>query len=283
MNPKQDYDRMLNDLISGLGRAEAMSVLRIFRLDLLKVTNRSDWEDWTEAQQNKAQLALQAVLAGMPVQYVVSTAWFYGRPFYVNEHVLIPRQETEELVFNCLNKLKKTKPDAAILDIGSGSGCIAVTLAAELPEAHVSAMDIDLNALDVTERNASAMKVDVELLHQDILQPHIWPEGRFDLVVSNPPYISRKELHLMTPSTLRYEPALALFAEGDDPLIFYKAIIAKTYQILAPGGWLAFECNEFFAEQVADKVSKAGFQEVEMISDMQGKMRMVFARKTINL
>jgi len=223
---------------------------------------------------NAIQEALEKVLAGIPIQQVTGLAPFYGREFKVNSHVLIPRNETEELVHLIINENNLANP--TILDIGTGSGCIPITLALEIPGAKVSSIDISPEALAVAQENTAILKVKVEYQQIDILKEDL-PYQDLDIIVSNPPYVRELEKAAMHANVLDHEPHLALFVNDDDPLIFYREIALKAKRSLKVGGKLYFEINEAFADEMQDLLLRHGYQEVEIKQDLNGKMRMTVA------
>ncbi|MCD8528722.1 MAG: peptide chain release factor N(5)-glutamine methyltransferase, partial [Chitinophagales bacterium] len=201
-------------------------------------------------------------------------AWFYDLEFYVNSNVLIPRPETEELVALIIEQNKAQH--LQVLDIGTGSGCIAVTLAKHLNKAAVSALDISLKALQVAKQNAYQNGVSVLFKEGSILEWETLLLPTFDIVVSNPPYIPNKEKALMQANVLDYEPHLALFVEDNNALIFYERIASFALQHLNTNGKLYVECNEFNAKDVSNLFLKQGFKTVKILKDLQGKDRKVF-------
>lgn len=221
-------------------------------------------------QERYVNQVAQRINTGEPVQYILRQAHFYGRPFYVDPSVLIPRPETEELV-SCI--LKQTTLHSA-LDIGTGSGCIPVTLSIERPSLKVYATDISKQALAVAKNNAVSLNAKVEFLEHNILIEEI-PLTNLDVVVSNPPYIGHSEKASMKRNVLEYEPHLALFVSDDDPLVFYKVIASKSKNVLRKDGTILFEINERFGKEVAGIVSREGYHDVTVIRDINGKDRIV--------
>ncbi len=229
---------------------------------------------------------LKDVLTGLkayePLQYITGYTEFYGLKIKVNKHVLIPRPETEELVDLIINE-NKQRQNLKILDIGSGSGCIAVSLAKNLSKSNVFAVDVSLEALNVTKSNTSANNVKVSFIQGNILESlsdYVAFERRltyrkFDIIVSNPPYVTFSEKELMEKNVLDYEPGLALFVKDKKPLIYYDAIAKFAKQHLAPHGKLYFEINEKFGNEIKDLLLSAGFKDVEIIKDINGKDRIV--------
>jgi release factor glutamine methyltransferase len=212
-----------------------------------------------------------------PVQYILGQADFFGRKFFVDPSVLIPRQETEVLISEILKRRLPANPK--ILDIGTGSGCIAITLALEIPGSLVTATDISKEALSVAVRNANTVQANVEFIHHDILQDTLPWEG-FDLVVSNPPYISAGEKNKMHRNVLDYEPHLALFSEKD-PLLFYKNIADKGRKALNEKGVVLVEINEHFSNETLSIFKAAHFSNCAIIKDIQEKDRVIIAYQEI--
>lgn len=235
------------------------------------------------------------LLTHKPVQYVLNEAWFYGLRFFVNEHVLIPRPETEELVEWIIHEVRSKKYEVRnvksenarskdrnpssklkILDIGTGSGCIPITLKKQLPLLEIVACDISNDALEVAQRNAALHQADIGLLHLDFLDPSQWEHlPSFDIIVSNPPYIPLKEKENMQPKVLQYEPHIALFVENDDPLLFYNAIADFAKIKMKPDGKIYAEIQEELGKEVQQLFINKGFDKIELKKDMQGKDRMI--------
>jgi release factor glutamine methyltransferase len=212
-----------------------------------------------------------------PIQYILGETEFYGLTFIIRTGVLIPRFETEELV-DLIIKRKQNYP-VKILDIGTGSGCIAISLKKLLPKSDVWCCDISDRALKITHENAALNKVAISIEKYDILGRNLFPESGFDLIVSNPPYVTFKEKSAMQDNVLNYEPTLALFVPDDNPLLFYKAIVLQAKQLLNSGGELYFEINEAFGNKVSELLDKNGFA-VEILKDINGKDRFAFARQS---
>ena len=231
--------------------------------------------------QKDLETILQRLEKGEPVQYVIGVADFCGRQFHVEPGVLIPRPETEEL---CRWIVEESKDKTCILDIGTGSGCIAITLALEMPKAEVTAWDISDEALQIAQKNAKNLGADVHFEHQDILNISpvsclLTPDSFYDLIVSNPPYIQPKESDEMGKNVLDYEPHQALFTPDDQPIIFYQRIGDYAWQNLKQGGTLYFELNPLTADDVSDYLHNIGFSEVEIRQDLFGKQRFLKATK----
>ena len=223
---------------------------------------------------------MQRLADGEPVQYVVGTAEFCGRRFHVAPGVLIPRPETAEL---CQWIIEETQGGLPILDIGTGSGCIAITLALDIPNAEVEAWDISLEALTIAHKNANTLNANVTFKEKDIIKCSIAPvlaEQKVSVIVSNPPYIVPSESSAMSDSVLNHEPNIALFTPEDDPLKFYSAISNYAKTALLPQGRLYFEINPLFAQQLEALLKEQGFGDITFKNDQYGKQR--FVRATLN-
>ncbi len=212
-----------------------------------------------------------------PLQYVLGEAEFYGRKFMVNPAVLIPRPETELLVRLVVDHFLDNKQKIRLLDIGTGSGCIAITLALELHSSTVFATDISSDALDIAKENAKQLKAKVQFDVHDILNDSI-SMGPLDAVVSNPPYILENEKPLLEKKVVEYEPAQALFVPDSNPLLFHTAIAEKARQSLKPGGLLLTEINESLGKETAALFRSFGYTDVKIIKDLDGKDRVVIGR-----
>ena len=235
----------------------------------------------SDDDQNDLEAIIQRLEKGEPVQYVIGVADFCGRQFHVEPGVLIPRPETEEL---CRWIVEESGDRTYILDIGTGSGCIAVTLALEMPKAEVTAWDISDEALRIAQKNAQALGADVRFEHHDILHISLdsnllMPDSCYDLIVSNPPYIQPKESDEMAKNVLDYEPHQALFTPDNQPIIFYQRIGDYAWQNLKPGGALYFELNPLTADDVSHYLCRLGFSEIEMRQDQFGKQRFLKVTK----
>ena len=212
-----------------------------------------------------------------PIQYILGVAEFFGLELNVQPGVLIPRPETEELVdWICKTKIPEI---AKMLDIGTGSGCIPLALKNELPAAEVMAVDVSENALLIATENAQKHQLEVTFELADILKWHerSWP--RFDVIVSNPPYVMEREKKQMEANVLKYEPGLALFVSDTDPLIFYRTIAQFASKQLNESGFLFFEINENLGDEMVELVKQLGFKSIELRRDLNGKNRMLRCRK----
>ncbi len=216
---------------------------------------------------------IQRINRHEPIQYVLGKAEFYGRGFAVDGSVLIPRPETE-LLIRAVLKEKKFSP--TILDIGTGSGCIAITLAVEIPSSEVYAIDISKEALTVAQQNAKNLKAKVNFSKFDILANEKL-EHRFDIIVSNPPYIAEREKKEMNSNVLDFEPPLALFVTDKDPLVFYKAIARRGKSLLKPGGKIFVEINELFGKELKQHFRNEGYSNVSIEKDINNKDRILMA------
>jgi release factor glutamine methyltransferase len=230
-----------------------------------------------DIQQKQLKDFTEQLLQSKPVQYVLHEAWFAGMSFYVDEHVLIPRPETEELIETIITQYSSKICSA--LDIGTGSGCIAIALKKKLPIFNVYALDISKEALKIAKENAKRNDVFINFFEADIL--NIEPSMQFpvfDIIVSNPPYIKQKEANEMSRNVLEYEPHLALFVADNDPLIFYKAITNFALKHLnTNSGKLVFEINESMSKHIKSLLKEKGFSEITIKKDFQQKDRIVSA------
>lgn len=231
----------------------------------------------TQAQSTRYEEMKADLLKARPLQYVLGHGYFMGKKFKVNEHVLIPRPETEELV-ELIIKENKEKPNITILDIGTGSGCIPISLKAALPQANITACDVSTEALSVATANALALNAEIDFMCIDFLDSKQRAElPPYDIIVSNPPYIPETEKENLHANVREHEPHLALFAPGSDPLIFYKAIAEFGKTHLSKGGNIYCELHADHAEQTGDWFRQSGYGKVEVIRDMHGNLRMLKA------
>ena len=212
-----------------------------------------------------------------PIQYILGETEFFDLKINVNPSVLIPRPETEELVQLILKS--NIKKDGAILDIGTGSGCIALALKSKLINATVAGVDISDDALEVARRNAKKNNLKVVFFESDILNWESRNWNQFDVIVSNPPYVKESERLQMRPNVLDYEPAGALFVPDNDPLIFYQRIVEFASQYLTPKGYLFFEINEYMDAEMTKLLKSFRFKNIETCNDINGKKRMIYGNK----
>ena len=214
-----------------------------------------------------------------PIQYIIGETEFYGYPFEVTDAVLIPRPETEELVEWITKDLQEQIfTNLSILDIGTGSGCIAISLAKNLPNAKISAIDISEKAIELAQRNAEKNAVSVNFLERDILNTSVLPH-KYTVIVSNPPYVRNLEKAEILSNVLDNEPGLALFVDDSDPLIFYRKIGELAYSFLEEEGILYFEINQYLGEETINLIKNIGFTTVELRDDFAGKPRMIKAKR----
>jgi len=227
------------------------------------------------AQQLDFETSAEALLAGRPIQYITGKAWFMGEPYIVNDQVLIPRPETEELVDWVIEYAAIKGKALRILDIGTGSGCIAIAIKKALPEAIVSAIDISTSAIKIAAANAAALKADIELIALDILNTAFLPD-QYDVIVSNPPYIPMQEMKNMELQVTDHEPNIALFVPDEDPLMFYKAIARLAKLHLSTNGQLFFEIHYDQGDAMIALLDDMHFH-AELRTDLFGKDRMIRA------
>ncbi len=226
--------------------------------------------------QERAKQLLTRLLRHEPIQYVLGESWFYGAKYYVNQSVLIPRPETEELVERIVKRYREQS--LRILDIGTGSGCIAVSLQKHLPLCEVWGIDVSGSALQVAQKNAENLHVSPILREMDFLDRANWDDFLpFDVIVSNPPYITKQEFEKLDANVKDHEPDIALIAQDDDPFIFYKAIAEFAQERMKPGAEIFLELNAAHAQTIAALYQD--MQSVELISDMQDKPRMLYILK----
>lgn len=222
--------------------------------------------------------ALERLEKQEPIQYIIGETEFFGLKFRVNEHTLIPRPETEELVQWIVEDVNTNEKSLNILDIGTGTGCIAVSLAKNLPNAKVYALDVSKKAIEVAKENAKLNNVDFTFIEADILNychSALDAESTFDIIVSNPPYVRFSEKQNMKPNVLEYEPELALYVNDENPLQFYEAIVEFAVHNLNTGGKLFFEINQYLGNQMKQLLSEFRFTDVELKKDIFGNDRMI--------
>lgn len=279
-NSKTLFRYLVSSIQLRESREEIVSMVYILMEHLFGLTRTQVLADVPLHVTSDQELAMQQVIerlnAAEPIQYVVGESYFFGRRFMVNRAVLIPRPETEELVREVVAAIHSqfSTPKIHILDIGTGSGCIPITLALEIPGANVMAIDVSDEALSVAAQNAALLNAVVNFVKHDILSASL-PEDSFHVIVSNPPYIGNSEKTTMKQNVLDYEPHVALFVADDDPLIFYKAIARQAFRALKDTGLLAVEINERYSEEVAAIFLKEGFTAIKIIPDLSGKPRIV--------
>lgn len=259
---------------------EVSALLRIVCCDLLGQAPTDYYLGKDIALSPKKEQELEDILQRLsrfePLQYIEGRTLFLGREFWVAPGVLIPRPETEELVELML---KEIPADARILDVGTGSGCIAISLAKELPDALVTAWDVSPEALSVARANARKLQADVRFVECDVLACQVDEVGLYDVIVSNPPYVTEAEKADMEPNVLQWEPSLALFVPDDDPLRFYRRIAVLGRDMLADGGRLYFEINRAYGREMVEMLRTMGYVGVRVEKDLSQNDRFVIAEK----
>ena len=269
------------------GSDEANALIMIllehyFNIDRMKIALEPDLR-LSESELLTLHFAVKELLKNKPVQYIIGETEFCGMRFFVNENVLIPRPETEEIVnmiVSCRDKACLVPTGYNVLDIGTGSGCIAISLAKLLKDSDVTAVDISEKALEVARKNAEANEVNVTFIKDDILNPQNRDllNGQFDIIVSNPPYVCESEKSEMRANVLDYEPSTALFVSDNDPLVFYRKILEFAQKALKPNGEVWFEINEKFGEAMLELCHKMRFKHSEIIKDFRDRDRILKAR-----
>lgn len=277
MKLKEAIDQLRNGLAGVVEPHEAQAMIRVicedvFNYDPVDVALRQESE-LPEFAQDKVADIIARLRRHEPLQYIVGSARFHGHRFKVTPAVLIPRPETEQLVDIIVDE--NTASDLRVLDMGTGSGCIAISLARALKFAQVEALDVSRDALAVARENATTLKAKVRFFESDMLSPQ--PPARYDIIVSNPPYICWSEREAMDRNVKDYEPGQALFVPDSDPLLFYKAIAPYAAQSLERGGRLYLEINQRFGNEVKRLLEDNGFDEVRIIEDSFGKVRFAAA------
>jgi release factor glutamine methyltransferase len=280
MTGKELYQDLLMQLqkIYSAGEAAAMAdqvfevIARIKRIDLLKNPD----QQLNNSTIQQLDTALSQLQKHRPLQYVLGEAWFYHLKFKVDERVLVPRPETEELVEKLLAD-NGSLSNPAILDIGTGSGCIPITIKKNMPAAVVTAIDLSEPALQLAKENAAFHQTSINFMQMDFLDEHQWDRlPLFDIIISNPPYIPETGKNKLDKNVVAYEPHLALFVPDNDPLIFYKKIAAFAKVRLKRGGKIYVELHADLAQATA-MVFRWGFNSVEILKDMHGNERMLVA------
>ena len=280
MKIKEYKINFINSLLPFYDEMEAESFFYLIlenRYQLRRIDLALDAEkEFSNAEISNCNFILEKLKSQIPIQYILGTTHFYGSEFIVDENVLIPRPETEELVdwIVKLNTKLSKKKDLKILDIGTGSGCIAISLAKNILNSAVFAVDVSEKALAVAEKNATLNKVTVTFLHKNILETnHL--DQKFDIIVSNPPYVRNLEKDEIKPNVLENEPHLALFVPDNDPLIFYKKIAELAAANLNTNGQLFFEINQYLGKETQYLLESLGLKNIELRKDIYGNDRMI--------
>lgn len=273
---KTEYKRCCQQ-ITAYEPLEAKEIVFMVFSELLGVTKNDLIASKSIPEENLAGMdeMIKRINKSEPIQYILGKTWFFEHEFMVNENVLIPRPETEELVQKAISISPKN-----VLDLGTGSGCIAISTSLGLPNSEIFAIDISEKALEVAKTNKTKLVAKVNFQQADILN-FVSPFGKqkFDLIVSNPPYVKENEMTEMRENVINFEPHLALFVSNDNPLIFYKKIaeIGKAY--LENEGHVLVEINNYLGQETCDIFTNTGYSKVELIQDFFGKTRLVLAKK----
>ena len=275
---KEAIERLKDGLHGVAEPQEVQAMIRVicedvFNYDPVDVALRQECELPDFASERISDIT-ERLCRHEPLQYIVGSARFHGHRFKVTPAVLIPRPETEQLVDLIIDE--NPASDLRVLDMGTGSGCIAISLARALKFAQVDAFDISRDALAVARENAAALKVQVRLFESDMLSPQ--PAATYDIIVSNPPYICWSEREAMDANVKDYEPGQALFVPDNDPLLFYKSIVPYAARSLERGGKLYLEINQRFGDEVKRLLEDNGFDEVRIIEDCYGHVRFATAK-----
>lgn len=246
-----------------------------FKIDRIKMAMEPDLR-LSESEMLTFHFAVKDLLKNKPIQYIIGETEFCDLKFKVNENVLIPRPETSEMVYKIVNCQQSTvNRHRSIIDIGTGSGCIAISLAKAFPESQVFALDVSEEALKVAKENAINNNVNVNFIHDNILNLKNIIETKFDIIVSNPPYVRELEKAEMRNNVLEWEPHKALFVSDNDPLIFYRNILEFAKAHLNKNGEVWFEINEFLSKEMTDLCHELGFSDIEIHKDFRGKERIL--------
>ncbi len=285
MATDQFYNHFLKELTSVYEEREAANITDwVFEnvTQLKKWERRGKSKKINDEQSSKLKKYLDELLSNKPIQYVLNEAWFYKMKFFVNECVLIPRPETEELVSLVVNDVRSSKYDTQsrelqILDIGTGSGCIAISIKKELPGTNLIAIDVSEEALLVAKKNADDLQVKIEFVKNNFLDEIAWHHpDKYDVIVSNPPYIPQGEKKTLAKNVTAFEPGIALFVSDDDPFIFYTKIAKFGRSYLNVEGKIYVEIHENYAREVCKIFADHGF-ETESKKDIYGNDRMIKA------
>lgn len=256
-----------------------LSISHICKIERAEYLNLKDTEIPADKYESLLNI-LGELKTGKPLQYIIGETEFYGLNFKVNPSVLIPRPETEELVDWIISELRHSETPIKglkIIDIGTGSGCIPISLKQNLPEAQLYALDVSHEALDVSKQNAVLNQTEVNFIQGDILNllNKELKDEKFGIIVSNPPYVTEAEKLQMQPNVLEHEPHLALFVPNDDPLIFYRSIADFALKHSDKNGYLYLEINENLGEETVQLLKQMGFKNIELRQDLNGKDRMI--------
>lgn len=232
----------------------------------------------SESDLLKMNFIIKKLKLGKPVQYLIGHTWFLGLRLLVNEHTLIPRPETEELVQLIISK-EKEQPPLKILDIGTGTACIPIGLAHSMPQHEYFGIDFKKEIIDLAQSNIDRSLSNIKLIQLDILKDNTDHLPQFDVIISNPPYVLESEKELMHENVVKYEPASALYVPNQSPLMFYERIMIFSQTHLKKGGKLYFEINENHGDTLTDSLSKMEFKNIQLIRDFRDRNRFVFCEK----
>ena len=292
MTSKQAFINLTTELSKIYDGTEAINIAIIVLHDAfnIKATHINEETILNTGQQKELAEITTRLLTHEPVQYVLGKTIFFGLPLHINNNVLIPRQETEELVAWCIETVRqfdRFRPEftsgsavrQSVLDIGTGSGCIPIAIKNKLPNVELHALDVSEKALNMAKENAALNKVEIIFHKLDILNENAWQNlPKYKLIVSNPPYITEDEKDILAKNVIDFEPHLALFAGGNDAQRFVKKITKFAAQHLNTKGYLFFETNEFYAKETKKIMTENGFIEMELRKDLNGKDRMLKGR-----
>jgi len=273
------FENAFNEIAPIYGKRETKSILYLLFENLFKLTkidiltNRDKL--LTEGDIVKVIKAVKRLSNNEPIQYIIGKSEFCGIDFSVTKAVLIPRQESEELVYNIVNHKREKKDGLEILDICSGSGCISISLKKLIAGSQVSAIEISKEAIDIARKNASDNQCEIDFRHEDIFNIDL-ENQKWDIIVSNPPYVRELEKVKMSANVIEHEPELALFVDDKTPLIFYKEITKIASKHLKKGGELWFEINEAFGDECAELLEQHSFCKIKTIKDIHNRDRFVY-------
>jgi len=280
MTPGQ-FRTLLTSKLSHLYSTEEIYAISRIIVDEILLNNVHETDLTNKELSNEKIAELNTItdrlVTGEPIQYIIGKTWFFDIPFKVNEHVLIPRPETEELVGTILESVKSTEGTIDILDVGTGSGCIAITLKKKIAAARVTGIDISEKAIQLAKKNAIAAETEVCFYADDIFNPSYLMNKNWDIIVSNPPYIPMNEKKSLHINVINFEPHQALFVPENEPLKFYSAILDYSVKHLNKGGKLYFEINQDYKNQIIELISSYGFKNVIIMKDISGNYRMASA------
>jgi release factor glutamine methyltransferase len=276
----QDARKKIIEEISNLYEGSESSNIAQLALEHVTQLPKLDWIKKQELLNHTQQKSIEAIIERLkkhePIQYIISACWFAGMKFYVDKNVLIPRPETEELVDWLVKDCKSEARHFKILDIGTGSGCIAITIKKKFPGVEMWACDVSDSALTVARMNADRFETAIDFVALDFLNAEERKQlPNIDFIIANPPYVPLKDKNPMKKNVVDYEPHLALFVSDEDPLVFYKEIADFGKKHVHPGGRIYLEIHEELGERVKNLFLETNYSEVEIKTDMQGKDRMV--------